>query len=58
MVQGLTDLVGLEYCQLKLVDEEQIVASLDDSIALLLLTQVNFRRSKLFDMQKNHRSGP
>lgn len=52
MVEGLTDLVGLEHCRLKLVDEEQIVASLDESIALLVLTQVNFRSGKLLDMQK------
>lgn len=52
MVQGLSDLLGPDLCQLKLVAEQHIEQSLSDSVAVLLLTQVNFRTGQLLDMQK------
>jgi kynureninase len=52
MVQGLSDLLGAKQCQLQLVDEAQIVDAFDESIAVLLLTQVNFRSGKLLDMEQ------
>ena len=52
MVQGLSELLGPDLCQLKLVAEQNIEQSLNDSVAVLLLTQVNFRTGKLLDMQK------
>ena len=52
MVQGLSGLLGPDLCQLQMVDEQQIEAHLDESVAVLLLTQVNFRTGKLLDMQK------
>ena len=52
MVQGLSELLGPDLCQLKLVSEQNIEQSLNDSVAVLLLTQVNFRTGKLLDMPK------
>ena len=52
MVQGLSELLGPDLCQLKLVSEQNIEQSLNDSVAVLLLTQVNFRTGKLLDMHK------
>ncbi|WP_409424706.1 MULTISPECIES: kynureninase [unclassified Pseudoalteromonas] len=52
IVQGLSELLGPDLCQLKLVAEQDIEQSLNDSVAVLLLTQVNFRTGKLLDMQK------
>jgi kynureninase len=52
MVQGLSDLLGTEQCQLQLVEEQLIEQSLTDSVAVLLLTQVNFRTGQLLDMEK------
>lgn len=51
MVQGLSDLLGEDLCQLKLVSEHQIAQSLTEDVAVLLLTQVNFRTGQLLDMQ-------
>lgn len=52
MVQGLSELLGPDLCQLKLVAEQSIEQNLNDSVAVLLLTQVNFRTGQLLDMQK------
>ncbi|WP_372859402.1 kynureninase [Pseudoalteromonas sp.] len=52
MVQGLSELLGSDLCQLKLVSEQNLEQGLNDSVAVLLLTQVNFRTGKLLDMQK------
>ncbi|WP_372761182.1 kynureninase [Pseudoalteromonas sp.] len=52
MVQGLSDLLGTEQCQLQLVEEQLIEQNLTDSVAVLLLTQVNFRTGQLLDMEK------
>jgi kynureninase len=48
--QGLSRLLGDTQCQLQLVDAESIVESLDRSIAVLLLTHVNFRNGQKHDM--------
>ncbi|WP_133470660.1 kynureninase [Paraglaciecola marina] len=52
MVQGVTDLLGENLCELELVEEHLIEQSLNQSVAVLLLTQVNFRSGKLLDMEK------
>jgi kynureninase len=52
MVQGLSDLLGPDLCQLKMVAEQDIQQSLTESVAVLLLTQVNFRTGRLLDMAK------
>ena len=50
MVQGLLDLLGAEY-NIRYVDENSIGAQLDDDIAVLMLTQVNFRSGLKLDMK-------
>ena len=52
MVQGLSDLLGSDLCQLQMVEEQDIQQSLTESVAALLLTQVNFRTGRLLDMAK------
>lgn len=52
MIEGLSEQLGAERCELVLVDEESIEAMLDESIAVLLLTQVNFRSGRLLNMQE------
>tara|TARA_B110000902_G_C14236809_1_gene560960 strand:- start:519 stop:1754 length:1236 start_codon:yes stop_codon:yes gene_type:complete len=52
MVQGLSDLLGPDLCQLQMVEEQNIQQHLTESVALLLLTQVNFRTGRLLDMAK------
>ena len=52
MVQGLSDLLGPELCQLQMVEEQDIQQNLTESVAVLLLTQVNFRSGQLLDMAK------
>jgi kynureninase len=52
MVQGLSDLLGSDSCQLQIVGEQDIQKNLTESVAVLLLTQVNFRTGMLLDMAK------
>lgn len=52
IVQGLSDLLGPDLCQLQMVKEQDIQQSLTESVAVLLLTQVNFRTGRLLDMAK------
>lgn len=51
MVQGLLDLLGDEY-SLRYIDEGNICNELDEDVAVVMLTQVNFRTGKKLDMQK------
>jgi len=51
MVQGLLDLLGDEY-SLRYIDEDNICNELDEDVAVVMLTQVNFRTGKKLDMQK------
>lgn len=52
MAQGLSELLGPDLCQLQLVAEEQIEHNLNEDVAVLLLTQVNFRTGQLLNMEK------
>ena len=52
MAQGLAKLLGEQRCQLQQVTAGQMEASLDDSIAVLMLTQVNFRSGHLHDIKR------
>ncbi|WP_213994850.1 kynureninase [Arsukibacterium sp.] len=53
MVQGLATLLGEQNCQLKLVaDEADIIAGMTPDVAVLLLTQVDFRSGRLLNMQR------
>lgn len=49
MAQGLLGLKGGDY-RLKIVPPEEIAATLDDSVAVLLLTEVDYRTGRLHDM--------
>lgn len=50
MVQGLLDLLGDDY-SIRYVDESNISTQLTDDIAVLMLTQVNFRSGFKLDMK-------
>jgi len=50
MAQGLLGLKAGDY-RLKIVPPEEIAASLDEEIAVLLLTQVDYRTGRLHDME-------
>ena len=52
MVQGLGQLGRNKLCELKVCEGTDIEARLDETVAVLLLTHVNFRSGKLHDMQK------
>ncbi|MGS2720671.1 kynureninase [Paraglaciecola aestuariivivens] len=52
MVQGLTSLLGQDLCELTTVNEDDIEQHLNESVAVLMLTHVNFRTGKVLDMQK------
>jgi kynureninase len=52
MAQGLSELLGQQQCELRLHAGDNIAEALSDDVAVLLLTQVNFRTGYLHDMQK------
>jgi kynureninase len=52
MAEGLADLLGEQRCQLKQVDSVDLIDSIDESVAVLMLTQTNFRSGELHDMQQ------
>ena len=52
VIEGLKQQLGAASCELVLSDESDIEAQLDESVAMLLLTQVNFRSGRLLDMQR------
>ncbi len=52
MVQGLSALLGEANCQLKSVASKELEQSLDESVAVLMLTHVNFRSGEIHDMLK------
>jgi kynureninase len=56
MVQGLASLLGEQHCQLVLVDDsgepDALERAITPEIAVLLLTQVDFRSGRLLDMQR------
>ena len=60
MAQGLVKSFGGDY-RLKVVESAEIEANLDESIAALLLTQVDYRSGRIFPMQeitrKAHNNG-
>ena len=51
MVQGLIDLLGEEY-SIRYIDEHNIENALTDDIAVLMLTQVNFRSGHKLNMKQ------
>ena len=52
MADGLRHLLGADKLQLSLCAENEIESALHDKIAVLMLTQVNFRTGRLLDMQR------
>lgn len=52
MVEGLTSLLGESHCHLKTVDEDTLEEALTSEVAVLMLTQVDFRTGRLLDMQR------
>lgn len=52
MAQGLSQLLGNQRCELVAVDEDNIESAIDDSIAVLLLTQINFRTGKVHNIKR------
>jgi len=50
MVQGLSDLLG-GRCALRVVDEAEVAAAIDDTTALVMLTEVNYRTGRRHDMR-------
>lgn len=61
ITQGINALLGENRCQILLVEDEDIADAIDESVAVLLLTQVNFRSGKVHDMRQitelAHQSG-
>ena len=52
MAQGLSQISQGNYCELKLTEDTDLETLLDDTVAVLMLTHVNFRTGKLHDMRK------
>jgi kynureninase len=52
MVEGLADLLGSDRCELRAVPREQLEQALDERVAVLMLTQVNFRTGEMHDMAR------
>lgn len=51
MVSGLIETLGRGY-ELKLVEPEAVEAAIDDSVAVLMLTDVDYRTGRLHDMAR------
>ncbi|MFN8927127.1 MAG: kynureninase [Rhodospirillales bacterium] len=51
MVQGLSDLIG-GRCELRVVEEGEVASAIDDTTALVMLTEVNYRTGWRHDMRK------
>ncbi len=49
MAQGLAELLG-ERASLRLVERSRLAEALDDDVAILMLTQVDFRTGELLDL--------
>ena len=48
----MSQLTGTQRCQPKLVDDAELEDAINEGVAVLLLTQVDFRSGRLFDMAK------
>lgn len=51
MAQGMSRLLGSERCVLETLSIDRLLARLDSSVAVLLLTEVNFRSGERLDMR-------
>ena len=50
MSEGLAGLLGPERCELRLTDMSKIAQSLDHTVNVLLMSQVNFRTGEAYDV--------
>ncbi|MDO8862068.1 kynureninase [Haliea sp. E1-2-M8] len=50
MTEGVGGLLGQQRCTTRTVPADQLLAAMDTDVALLLLTQVNFRDGRLHDI--------
>lgn len=50
MAEGLSDLLGPDRCKVRSVPADELLDSIDDEVAVLMLTQVNFRDGSLHDI--------
>ena len=55
VAQGLVELLG-NRASLRLVDRSQLEAALDDEVAVLMLTHVDFRTGEMHDMEERTRA--
>ena len=51
IAQGLLDTLGNDY-ELKLVEPDQVSSSIDDAVAVLMLTEVDYRTGRKHDMRE------
>ncbi len=51
IAEGLGELCGPQTCILKLVEDGEIEAALDETVAVLMLTHVNYRSGRIHDIQ-------
>ena len=52
MVQGMSELLGSQRCQLVTVSSDELENQLTEDVAVLMLTHVNFRSGYIHDMQR------
>ena len=50
IAEGLSNLLGANHCQLKTVEAHELIGALDENVAVLMLTHVNFRSGELHDI--------
>ena len=50
MAQGVSALLGEQRCELITVSPQRIQSAIDDNVAVVLLTHVDFRSGRLYDM--------
>jgi kynureninase len=50
MAQGLAQLLGPDRCELRRVSADRLHTALDTDVAVLMLTQVNYRSGECYDM--------
>lgn len=51
MIQGLREFLGDDRVEMRLADETEVVDAVDDDTAVVLLTHVNFRTGRMYDMK-------
>ena len=51
MIQGLREFLGDDQVEMRLADETEVVDAVDENTAVVLLTQVNFRSGRMYDMK-------